>query len=132
MRWVLFRQLFNELLSVSQPKIVAYEAVSFHPPKGGVAVPHSYGAIVSHLQEICYSRGFDYCGIQVPTIKKHATGKGNANKAAMVKAAREKWPRFAKLLKDDNAADAAWIADYAAYMDRFSVPTRIVTAKEPT
>ena len=43
------------------------------------------------------------------TIKKHATGKGNADKAAMIAAARERWPGVK--LADDNEADARHIAD---------------------
>lgn len=42
-------------------------------------------------------------------VKQHATGKGNADKAAMIAAAETRWhPRTFT----DNEADAAWIADY--------------------
>lgn len=42
------------------------------------------------------------------TVKKHATGNGNADKAQMVAAARKRW-RFTP--KTDDEADACWIAD---------------------
>jgi len=43
------------------------------------------------------------------TVKKYATGSGNADKAAMIAAARERWPGVE--LADDNEADARHIAD---------------------
>jgi hypothetical protein len=52
-----------------------------------------------------------YQGVPVGTVKKHATGKGNSNKDAMVEAARSKWPDID--IKDDNQADALWIWDWA-------------------
>ena len=47
-------------------------------------------------------RGVPYQGVPVGTIKRHATGKGNAPKEAMIAAARAKG--FAPA--DDNEADA--------------------------
>ena len=43
-------------------------------------------------------------------VKKHAVGKGNANKVQMVAAAKENWPDQA--VRDDNQADALWLLDY--------------------
>jgi len=45
-------------------------------------------------------RGVPYEGVPVGTIKRHATGKGNADKDAMIAAARGFSPA------DDNEADA--------------------------
>ena len=47
-------------------------------------------------------------GIPVGTIKKHATGKGNASKEMMIEAARKK---LGYKDDDDNEADALWILD---------------------
>jgi Holliday junction resolvasome RuvABC endonuclease subunit len=50
-----------------------------------------------------------YQGVPVGTIKKHATGKGNANKAAMIAATKAKGFNPA----DDNEADAIAILLWA-------------------
>jgi Holliday junction resolvasome RuvABC endonuclease subunit len=54
-------------------------------------------------------RGVPYDGVPVGTIKRHATGKGNANKDAMMAAARARGFSPA----DDNAADAIAILLWA-------------------
>jgi Holliday junction resolvasome RuvABC endonuclease subunit len=54
-------------------------------------------------------RGVPYQGTPVGTIKRHATGKGNAGKAAMVAAARDRGFSPA----DDNEADAIAILLWA-------------------
>ena len=53
-----------------------------------------------------------YRGIPVATIKKRATGKGNADKGQMIAAAKSRWPCHAFI--DDNECDARWIAETAA------------------
>lgn len=69
----------------------------------------------SHLEAIimteCVDRGIGFLGLSAAEIKKHATGKGNCNKAAMVAAAKERWPDVD--IVDDNQADAMWIYDYS-------------------
>ena len=52
-----------------------------------------------------------YEGVPVGTIKKHATGKGNASKAAMVEAARLMIGTYGDLTEDE--ADAVCLLDYA-------------------
>jgi Holliday junction resolvasome RuvABC endonuclease subunit len=80
------------------------------------AMPKMQGALVhqAKLQGVielwCTEHGIDYRGYSPTEIKKHATGKGNANKAAMIAAARE---RFGYEGKDDNEADAIWLLDLA-------------------
>ncbi|PIE08965.1 MAG: hypothetical protein CSA73_01055, partial [Rhodobacterales bacterium] len=54
-------------------------------------------------------RGAPYQGVPVGTIKKHATGKGNAPKQAMIAAAQARGFRPA----DDNEADAIAILHWA-------------------
>lgn len=82
---------------------VAYEEVARH---AGTAAAHVYGGLVAVLQAECEQAGIPYRGIPVGTVKKRATGKGNAGKPAMVAAAVEQWGAVA----DDNEADALWIA----------------------
>ena len=54
-------------------------------------------------------RGVPYQGVPVGTIKRHATGRGNADKAAMMAAARSRG--FSPT--DDNEADAIAILLWA-------------------
>ena len=54
-------------------------------------------------------RGVPYQGVPVGTIKKHAAGNGNANKAVMVAAAQARGYSPA----DDNEADAIAILHWA-------------------
>lgn len=45
-----------------------------------------YGAYLGCLTAFCEHNNIPYQGVAVGTIKKHITGKGNANKEAMLKA----------------------------------------------
>lgn len=63
---------------------------------------HVYGGLMATLTAWAELRGIPYEGVPVGTIKKHATGKGNANKDAMIAAARARGFNPA----DDNEADA--------------------------
>lgn len=56
----------------------------------------------------CEDFGVDYKGYSSKTIKKHATGNGNANKDKMIKAAEHK---FGKIGLSSDEADALWLLD---------------------
>lgn len=60
----------------------------------------------------CTSHNIDYRGYSPAEIKKHATGKGTADKDKMVAAAEKKWPDV-KLESNDHA-DALWLLDLAS------------------
>lgn len=107
MRFVRLRSLLSELLQNVKPEVLAFEEVRGHK---GVDAAHVYGGIVAVLTEECERRGIPYGGVPVATAKKYATGKGNANKEAMTRAAAAKWPGWTG---DDNEADARWIATCA-------------------
>lgn len=99
MRYLRFRGALRELHVNTPIKYVAYEEVRRH---AGTDAAHVYGGLLAVLTAWCEEYGVAYVGIPVGTIKKFATGKGNADKAAMVAAARG-WG-FAP--GDDNEADA--------------------------
>jgi Holliday junction resolvasome RuvABC endonuclease subunit len=65
--------------------LIFYEKVHRHM---GTAAAHAYGAFLNKLHETADEFGVPYQGLSVQEIKKHATGKGNAKKAAMIEAAR--------------------------------------------
>jgi Holliday junction resolvasome RuvABC endonuclease subunit len=87
--------------------IVVMEEVRQHK---GIDAAHIYGGLVATVTNYCAENTIHHAGIPVGTIKKHATGKGNASKEEMIEAAVAKW-NIKKL--DDNEADALWIASTA-------------------
>lgn len=78
---------------------VVFEEVRRH---AGTDAAHIYGAFLSALTNFCDANLLPFKGEPVGTIKKHATGRGNAKKHEMV-AAAEKWGFKPG---DDNEADA--------------------------
>lgn len=97
--------------------MVAFEEVRNHSnpsKKGGrsfnVDAAHAYGGFLASLTSWCEVEKVPYQGVPVATIKKHATGKGNASKEQMVAAMKKK----GHVVKDDNEADALAILYYAA------------------
>jgi Holliday junction resolvasome RuvABC endonuclease subunit len=111
MRFLRCRQAVREAIRMFKPTIVAYEEVRRHM---GVDAAHVYGGIVAVISSECEAHDppIPYRGFPVGTVKKLATGKGNADKAAMLAAARLRWP--AREWDDDNEADARFIAETAA------------------
>ncbi len=111
MRWIKFRQsLCEALMSVTTGDLVVYEEVARHL---GTHASHIYGGFLAMLQELCDERKIDYQGITVGTIKKAATGKGNASKEMMVNAANRFRGWDAPFITDDNEADAICLLRYA-------------------
>jgi len=109
-RFLQFRKQFLEALDQCEPDLVAYEEVRRHM---GVDAAHIYGGLIAVVSSICEERNIPYKGFPVGTIKKHATGKGNAGKDLMIAAALKKWPGVS--IQDDNEADARHIADLARH-----------------
>lgn len=100
MRWLRFRKWLDEMADSHGPiDAIYFEEVHAHR---GTAAAHAYGGFLSHLTAWCERRGIPYQGVTVQAIKRHATGKANANKAAVIKAMIAKG--FAP--HDDNDADA--------------------------
>lgn len=105
MRFVRLRGYLDQLHAATPVERVAFEEVRRHM---GVDAAHIYGGVVATLTAFCEQHKIPYEGIPVGTVKKKATGKGNAQKDAMVAAAKAKWPE--QNVADDNQADALWIA----------------------
>lgn len=117
MRFLRLRAYLREVLDRFPPDLVAYEEVRMHR---GVDAAHIYGGIVAVVVEECEARKLPYASIHYATAKRTATGKGNADKSAMVAAAAARWPRAEPY--DDNEADARWIAEAAALELRTETP----------
>jgi hypothetical protein len=100
LRFLRFRSWLEEMLR-SAPGLatVHFEEVRRHV---GTDAAHIYGGFLAHLAAWCEMKIIPYQGVSVGTIKRHATGKGNADKQAVVAAIKSRG--FAPI--DDNEADA--------------------------
>lgn len=105
MRYVKFQDWLIGLLGHDRNiDRIYFEEVRAHK---GNAAAHAYGGLLARLGVWCKRNGIPYLGIPVGTIKKHATGKGNSNKAAMLEAAANRGWTCA----DDNECDARFLLD---------------------
>jgi hypothetical protein len=100
MRYLRFRHWLAEMADLSGGLTrIVFEEVRAH---AGTDAAHIYGGFLGHLSAWCEERGVAYEGVPVATVKRFATGRGNADKAAVVAAVRARG--FAPA--DDNEADA--------------------------
>ena len=100
MRYLRFTNWLTEIDRLSGPiEAIYFEEVRRH---AGTDAAHVYGGLLAVLTSWGELRGVPYQGVPVGTIKKHASGKGNAPKQAMIDAARKRGFNPA----DDNEADA--------------------------
>jgi Holliday junction resolvasome RuvABC endonuclease subunit len=99
MRGLRFQRWLEEMLPGTCSMRVAYEEVRRHM---GVDAAHAYGGFQAMLTAHCENRLVPYEGVPVGTIKKFATGRGNASKQDMLAAITQR----GYLPLDDNAADA--------------------------
>lgn len=107
-RWLKFRAFLNEQCVQAGGEIhaVYYEDVKNH---AGTLAAHVYGGFLACLEMWCASNNVPLRPVGVGVVKKHWTGKGNADKAAMCETARAKGFRP----KDSNEADALAILSLA-------------------
>ncbi len=107
MRYLRFKRWLTELKqAVDGLDAVYFEEVRRH---AGIDAAHAYGGFMAHLTAWCEHHQIPYQGVPVGTIKKHATGKGNASKDEMLAAARLR----GHVPADDNEADALAILHWA-------------------
>jgi hypothetical protein len=107
MRYLRFTNWVTEIDRLSGPvEAIFFEEVRRHL---GTDAAHVYGGLLASLTSWAELRGVPYQGVPVGTIKRHATGKGNAPKRAMIAAACSRGYSPA----DDNEADAIAILHWA-------------------
>jgi len=107
MRYLRFQNWLSEMDHLAGPlNAIYFEEVRRH---AGTDAAHVYGGLMAVLTAWAEMRGVPYQGVPVGTIKKSATGKGNASKSMMIEAARKRgfFPT------DDNEADAIAILLWA-------------------
>lgn len=107
MRYLRFRGWLDQLVTdVGGLSAVHFEEVRRH---AGTDAAHVYGGLLATLTAWCEQHAVAYQGVPVGTIKRFATGKGNADKAAMLAAMQARGFSPA----DDNEADALAILLWA-------------------
>lgn len=107
MRYLRFRSWLDEIDRLSGPvATIWFEEVRNHK---GVDASHVFGGLMATLTAWAEQRGIPYAGVPVGTIKRHATGKGNAPKEAMIAAMKARGFNPS----DDNEADAVAILLWA-------------------
>lgn len=87
MRYLRFERLLDEMHAARPVGEIVYEEVRRH---AATDAAHVYGGLLGVLTAWCEKQQpkIPYQGVPVGTIKKFATGKGNADKAAMIAAVR--------------------------------------------
>ena len=112
MRFLRFKRWLSDLKQCNEGLgQVVFEEVRRH---AGVDAAHAYGGFLGQLTAWCEHHQIPYQGVPVGTIKKHATGKGNASKEEMILAVRAKGHQPA----DDNEADALALLGWAVENDQ--------------
>src|SRR5512144_951439 len=100
MKFLRFRRWLTELKAdAGGLDAVLYEQVRRH---ASVDSSHAYGGWLAILTAWCEHHGISYQGVPVGTIKRHGTGKGNADKPAVIAAVKA----LGFVPADDNEADA--------------------------
>jgi crossover junction endodeoxyribonuclease RuvC len=128
MRGVKFRNKLNEMHSAFKIAHVVYEEVHRHR---GTDAAHIYGGLLMILTSWCEENHIPYEGVGVGSIKKFWTGKGNADKNAMIAECERRG--FAP--SDDNEADAIALfemkIDEVIWSPAEDPPTATIAARGP-
>jgi len=106
-----FRLWLTDLVERLRPEVIVYEQAHH---RGGAATELCVG-FVTRVQEIAAAHGVEYRAVHSSALKIHATGKGNADKPAMLEAAQRRFGAAMRghLVLDDNHADALLLLGFA-------------------
>lgn len=110
MRFLRFRKWLREMIEYTKAQVIAYERSAHFKGVGAAEVHHGFQTI---MHEIAAEEGLETLPVQNSALKKFATGKGNAGKPEMVKAARKRWNRPDLTDKMHDEADALCVLDWA-------------------
>ena len=107
MKFLRFKRWLTDIRNAAGAlEAVYYEEVRAHR---GVDASHAYGGWLAILTAWCEHHRIPYQGVPVGVIKRHATGKGNAGKEAVIAAMRARGHEVG----DDNQADALALLHWA-------------------
>lgn len=115
-RWLKFRAFLNDQrVAGGEINAIYFEDVKQH---AGTLAAHVYGGFLACLEMWCAANNVPLKPVGVGVVKKHWTGKGNADKAVMCETARARGFRP----KDSNEADALAILSLAQHLEGIEVP----------
>ena len=121
MRYLRFKRWLTEIKATTDGLgAIYFEEVRRH---AGVDAAHAYGGFLATLTAWCEHHQIPYSGVPVGTIKRHATGKGNANKEQVIAAMCALGHRPG----DDNEADALALLTFAASLAEHGSVAEIAT-----
>jgi Holliday junction resolvasome RuvABC endonuclease subunit len=106
MRLLRFRSKLKEIIELEKINVVVFERSAGRHQNAVITQSELHGV----LKIFCEDNMIPHRAFSASEIKKHATGKGNAGKPAMIKAAKDK---LGYKGNDDNEADALWIYNLA-------------------
>lgn len=109
-RWLRYRSWLSALIEREQVHAIAYELVHRHL---GTEAAHAYGAFQALTEMSAEGRNIELLPVGVGVIKQGWTGKGNADKAAMIAEAK----RRGFTPDTDNAADALAVLSWACMQE---------------
>ena len=107
MKVIRLRAKVKEVIELEWIEVVYYERPAWFHKSSLIHEAQLIWAIIALLEDM----GIQYTSFSPTEIKKHATGKGTANKEKMILEAKKKW-QWVEIV-DDNHADALWIYDLA-------------------
>lgn len=102
MRLIRFKSKLRELCELEGITLIAFERTAGMHKRAIIVQSELHGI----LKTFCQENNIQYKAFSATEIKKHATGKGNANKEAMIKAAQD---NHSYQGNNDNEADAIHI-----------------------
>jgi Holliday junction resolvasome RuvABC endonuclease subunit len=105
MKWLRFEAKLINFIKKNDIKIIAYEL-----PAGRNINPIIHSSkLICIVEKACADLGLEYIEMATGSIKKFATGNGNAKKDLMIEFAKKLWGYEGE---DDNEADALHILHY--------------------
>lgn len=105
-RLVWARDRFSDLLEEYKVELFVPEEYAFASSKSRA---HGIGEAGGIIKAEVYERGIDTYNVPIGTLKKYATGSGNANKDAMRFHANQDRGFYAM---NEDVADAFWLQDF--------------------
>lgn len=105
MKWILFESRLKKFLLENEILLVAYELPAGQHKN---AIIHA-SKLICIIEKICCEIEIDYIEFSAKSIKKFATGNGNAGKPLMVEYAKKLWGYEGE---DDNESDSLHILNY--------------------
>lgn len=106
-RWQRFRSWLSTVINENQVHVIAFERVVF--AHSSASASDVYGAFKCLVEIAADQHRCELLDVAVPTVKKHFTGSGRADKTAMIAEAKRRGFRP----DSDNAADALAILSWA-------------------